>query len=702
MSRKAIIAGIVIAVAIIAIVAAYLATQYKKAPVTQKVTKVKYGPRLNYLEYRFEDEDKAIRDLALGKADAIIDIIAKPENVRFAEQNPNIKLYFSICGLYDLLVNPVPCKNQFNPFSIPEVRLALQYAFNRKYIADEILQGLAVPVVTHKWPGYPDYERLKPFMEKLQQEYSYNFTKAWKLVYDALTKHGCKLVHGKWYCNGKPVVVKIFIRVEDYRRQIGDYVASVLEKLGFTVQKIYRTGKEAIPIVYSGDPRTCQWNIYTEGWVWTSMEAYPDSDYEFFCCDPASGSIFLYYKPPKKLVELADKLAAGNYTSLEQRNELIKQILELDLKQAVRIWLIARKCPFAVYKDLIIPESTFDVVAGLWSPLAFRVAHLKGEPVGGKAVLLETRQMFVSAWNPIGGETWIYDIEITQYLWDPGLITHPKTGEYIPYRIVYKVYTAGPHGKLPIPAGTIIWDPKARMWKPTPYKYAKSKVVVRFIFGKWHDNTTMNMADVLAWLALQLDIATNGTPVYDPNIVGPTLMTFKKIFRGIRIVNSDAVELYLDYWHPDKSMIARYASILWPVLPYHLVALIYKAVADRKIALSSEKSEEWGVPWLDLAKGKSISILKTYLEKALRDPASFIPDSLKGRITPADLKARLEALLKFYKTYGHFYVSNGPYILEKVDTIAKVVILKAFRTGYPLPPNYPEEVVARYGRFVLT
>ncbi len=704
MTHKAVIVGIVIAVIAIVAVAAYLVTHHVKAPSSKHVivAKVKYGPRLDYLVFKYEDEDKAIRDLAQGRAHAIVDIIAKPENVIYAERNPNIKLYFSVCGLYDLLVNPVPCKGQFNPFSIPEVRLALQYAFNRKYIADELLQGLAIPVVTHKWPGYPDYERLKPFMEKLEREYSYNFTKAWKLVYDALTRHGCKLVNGKWYCNGKPVVVKVYIRVEDYRRQIGDYVASVLEKLGFTVERVYCTGKKALTIVYSGDPRTCQWNIYTEGWVWTSMEAYPDSDYEFFCCDPFSGNVFLYYKPPQKLVKLAHQLLISNYTSLKQRNELIEQVLELDLKQAVRIWLVARKCPFAAYKDLIIPNSVFDKVAGFWSPLTFRAAYFKGRPIGGKAILLNTREMFVSAWNPIGGETWIYDTMITQYIWDLGLATHPKTGEYIPYRIVYKVYTAGPNGKLPIPAGTIIWDPKTRTWKSTPYRYAKSEIVVRFIFGKWHDNATMNMNDVLAWLALQLDIATNGTPVYDPSIVGPTLMTFKRAFRGIRIVNANTVELYIDYWHPDKSMIARFAAILWPALPYDLVALIYKAVADRKIALSSVKSREWGVPWLDLSKGESLKILKAYLDKALKNPASFIPDSLKGRVTVSEFKARLEALERFYKKYGHFYVSNGPYMLEKVDTMAKVVILKAFRNGYPLPPDYAERVVTRYSSFVLS
>ena len=702
MSRKAIIAGVIVVIAIAVVVAAVLLVHHVAAPAKSKVVQAQYGPRLEYLEYKFEDEDKAIRDLALGRAQAIIDIISKPENVRFAERNPNIKLYFSVCGLYDLLVNPVPCKGQFNPFSIPEVRLALQYAINRKYIADEILQGLGIPVITHLWPSYPDYERIKPFMKKLEEEYSYNFTKAWKLVYDALTKRGCKLVNGKWYCNGKPVVVKIFIRVEDERRQIGDYIASVLEKLGFTVEKIYRTAKEAIPIVYSGDPTTCQWNIYTEGWVWTSLEAYPDADYEFFCCDPASGSIFLYYKPPKELVVLAKKLASANYTSLKEREKLIENILKLDLNQSVRIWLVARKCPFAVYKDLVIPSQVFDVVAGLWSPLIFRAAHLRGEPVGGKAVILHTRQMFVSAWNPIGGENWIYDIVITQYLWDLGLATHPKTGEYIPYRIIYKVYTAGPHGKLPIAAGTIIWDPKARAWRPTPYRYATSKIVVRFIFGKWHDGTNMTMADVLAYLAFQIDIATNGTPVYDPNIVGPTMMTFIRLFRGIRIVNANTVELYIDYWHPDKSMIARFAAILWPLLPYHLVALIYKAVEDRKVALSSERAHEWGVPWLDLSKGESISILRAYLEDALRNPAKYLPDFLRGRVSLSDFKKRLEALKTFYEKYGHFYVSNGPYILEKVDTMAKVVILKAFRAGYPLPPDYAERVVARYGTPVLT
>jgi peptide/nickel transport system substrate-binding protein len=48
-----------------------------------------------------------------------------------------------------------------------------------------------------------------------------------------MKKLGAELVDGKWYYKGQPVVLKFLIRIEDQRRQIGDYVATLFEQLGF-------------------------------------------------------------------------------------------------------------------------------------------------------------------------------------------------------------------------------------------------------------------------------------------------------------------------------------------------------------------------------------------------------------------------------------------------------------------------------------
>ncbi len=641
-----------------------------------------YGPYIDKLIFKYESEDIAVKDLDAGKIQAIADILVKPENVEFAEKSKNIVLIKSVCGYYDLFVNPVPFEHGFNPFAIPEVRQALNYLIDRNYVVKELLRGYGIPMITH-WPAYsPEYARIADFMKVLEMKYQYDFEKAKRMITEALTKAGAELIGGKWYYKGKPIVIKFLIRIEDVRRQIGDYIASQLEKLGFTVERIYVTSHKAVVTVYGGDPRKGEWNLYTEGWALSGLTAYEDDIIEFFYVSPYSGSVFQYYKPSKELIDIAKRLSEGKYKSLEEREELIKKAIELALNESVRIWIAARLCPFAV--NVKLKNVTYDLAAGLYTPFAFRTARYDNK-IGGTVTVALTRGMFTTAWNPIGGETWLYDILITQYIWDPGMWTNPYTGRVMPVRVTFKVETAGPMGKLKVPPDAMIWNATERRWVKGVYKYATSKVTYRFIFGKWHDGSEMNINDVLAWIAFLIDVASEGSPIYDPSAVTPALATFVEKFRGLRIVNENAIEIYIDYWHVDKNEIAGISPV-WPQLPWHVIALIYEAVKDKKVALSDSKAHEWGVPWLDLAKGPSIKILKSYMDKLAAE--NYVPVYIRGRVTPDEAKARYEAMKAFFEKYGHFYISNGPFILAKVDTTAKYVELHAFRNGYPLRVGY--------------
>src|SRR5207244_8430801 len=62
---------------------------------------------------------------------------------------------------------------------------------------------------------------------------------------------------------------------------------------------------------------------------------------------------------------------------------------------------------------------------------------------------------------------------------------------------------------------------------------------------------------------------------------------------------------------------------------------------------------------------------------------SYVPDALKRWVTPADARRRWSALREFYRTYGHFLVTNGPYRLKRWS--GSGVTLEAFRDlSYPL------------------
>jgi len=635
------------------------------------------GPWIDTLIlFPMAEEDKVVSLIEGGKMHIWLYNLRKLENIKAAVESPKVKLLKTYGGAYDIFVNPVKTKTGFNPFTMREVREALNYIVDREYVSKEILKGYAIPRWTVFRTVSPDYARNVDFMKSLELKYAYNFEKGKKMIADALTKAGAVLKGGKWYYNGKPIVLKFFIRIEDYRRDIGDYVASQLEKVGFTIEKLYRPARDAVPIVYGGDPTEGRWHLYTEGWAFTAITAYDDTDPDFFCTSPYSGAVFNVYKPPKELVEVAKKLSAAKYTSFEERNELVRKATELALKDSVRIWLVDQITPFAYSAD--IEQMVYDLYGGVFSPLALRSIKFKGK-VGGVAKA-GNRVMFTSAYNPVGGFKWLYDVFVYYAISDPALITHPHTGRYIPLRAKFEVRTAGPKGVLRVPPTALKYDVAEKKWVPVgPNVTATSAVRFIFTLGKWHDGQPVTISDILMSLATTFEVATPNSTLYDPACVTPTTETFVKNFKGLSIIGGNVYEVYIDYWHPDPSYIADVAAI-GATVPWEVQALMNAAVADRKLAFSDTKAEEWKVDYLDLTKGHSLDVLKSYLEKFKEE--SFIPPEISQYVSPEEAKMRWKAISDWFAEHGHFYVSNGPFYIDRVDTVAKQVIMKAFRE-YP-------------------
>ena len=71
------------------------------------------------------------------------------------------------------------------------------------------------------------------------------------------------------------------IRIEDERREAGDYVASLLEDIGFVVDRQYKTAGEASPIWISSEPDQGLFHIYTGGWVSTAINRDLGSNFDY-------------------------------------------------------------------------------------------------------------------------------------------------------------------------------------------------------------------------------------------------------------------------------------------------------------------------------------------------------------------------------------------------------------------------------------
>jgi len=648
------------------------------------------GPWVDEIAF-FEEPDlnKAVNMLSTGAADVYLYGRSDPTVFNKVKGDPNLKYCIFYGGYFEIAFNPAEFKSgDLNPFADPAIREAMNYIVDRNYIANDIFGGLATPKWVPIVSAFPDYGKLIDVIKPLEFKYKYDFEKGKTIVYEEMAKLGATLKEGKWYYNGKPVVIKLVIRIEDERKQIGDYFASQLEKLGFTVDKLYKSSREASPIVIRGDPTLGQWNAYTGGW--TTGGISPDNSDVFGAFYTPLWSTYLpymkYSRPDPIFYEIAQKLWAGQYKSDAERIALMAKALPLALKDSARIWLVDQ-IAFSPYRSNI--EVTTDFGGGFNTPLWVRTIRFTGQ-IGG-TIRAANLKVFVDPWNPVAGTNWFYDAEIQYGVNDYALIPNPYTGMYIMNRVVNYTVQVNNSG-IEVPTNVIYgWDTKNNTYVfVKPHTYATTKVVAVFDtnLGKYHDGTPVSVEDFIGLPALSFERVDLSSPLYDPSAV-EDFEAWRSWYIGSRIVNLNplTIEYYGNYSSPIDPSLTAASYIGWPNMPWHVMAITRLAELNGELAYSGYKSTEKNVEWMNLIGGTSLKILEKWLDWAIEN--KYIPEDLKKEaalyginITPEEAVARYQALKKFYQTYGHFWVASGPFFLYKADFAAHQAVLKAFR-DYP-------------------
>ncbi|MEM1674662.1 MAG: ABC transporter substrate-binding protein [Candidatus Bathyarchaeia archaeon] len=667
------------------------------------------GPWVDEVVFSVEtDEAKTVDMLLKNEIQVYFRDIRDPKLFEKIKASPDL-WYVTSYGLYfELTFNPVgpefPATGKLNPFSVPRIREAMNYLVDRKYICDEIMAGMAVPKYTVLTPAFPDYARYADVVKEIEKEYSYNFEKAREIITEEMIKLGAELRDGKWYYKGEPVTIIFIIRVEDQRRAIGDYVASQLEKLGFTVDRQYKTSREAAPIWMRGNPADGKWHIYTGGWIVTAVSRDDADTFGFYYTPRAGlGPLWSAYKPAPEFDYVAGKLWTRDFRTIEERNDLMKKALTLSMKDSVRVWLVNQIAPWPARKEVSL---TYDLAAGfsgarLW-PYTIRYV----DKVGGTIKIAST-DLLVDPINPVAGSDWIYDAMFYRALSDPALIPDPFTGLYWPQR-VKKVEVFVEKGlpvevtldwvslkfvdEITVPTDAWYdWDPvKQEIIYAPPGTKAKTKTIVYYddnLFNiKFHDGSKLSIADIVFAYILTFDRAKPESPVFDESYI-PAFEAFREYFKGFKIVSTSPLvieyysdQLYLDAeWIAWAAAMAFYPEYLYGPAPWHMVTIGWLAESENKLAFSADKAESLKVEWMSYVAGPSIPILAEYLDKAIRE--KFIPykNVLGKYVTEAEVLERYNNLKKWYEAKGHFLIGNGPFYLDKVDPTARIVVLKANR-----------------------
>ncbi len=199
------------------------------------------------------DASAALSRLEAGDIDVYAYTVSMPDLFQKVQENPNLNYQVSFGSYNELTFNPVgpefPATGKLNPFAVPRIREAMNILIDREYISNEIYGGMAVAKFFPITASFPDYARYADTVRVLELRYAHDPVKADAIIAEEMVKLGAERVGGKWYYKGEPVEIIILIRVEDERREIGDYIGNLLADIGFEVVLDYRTSAEATPIL---------------------------------------------------------------------------------------------------------------------------------------------------------------------------------------------------------------------------------------------------------------------------------------------------------------------------------------------------------------------------------------------------------------------------------------------------------------------
>ena len=566
----------------------------------------------------------------------------------------------------------------------------MNYLVDREFIVDEILRGYGTSLVAPFGVYSPEYLNVLNTIESFGFRYNPQF--AQKLISDTLTKAGAINQGGKWFFKGNPISVKILIRSDDPQRlSMGELVASELQSAGFNIQTDFGDLNKANPIVYGSNPQDFLWQVYTEAYAGTSAFVKYNPVVASQMYAPYYGNMpggqnpaFWNYRNDT-LNKLTQSIEFFNFTSEGERNSLLRNATRAGVEESVRIFVAQNTEPFvasSALKGLIN-----DFGAGITSKLSLMNART---PKSSNTLDIGVKQIYQGAWNNVEGCKDVYCTQIYSAISDSATFRNPYTGEVIPMREQWvDISTNGPSGKLKVPPDAQIWNPFSQHWKSVGQNASSmSKVTYKILYSNWHNGIPMDKSDLLYTQYFLFQWGTNtgkGDLTYDPEFSSQAQAALPLV-KGLRFIENDEVESYINMWHYDKKEIADSATI-WPAEPWEITAATERLVTSGKFAYSTGEATARNVDMLSLLIPAHAEMIKEELQK-MKDEG-YVPAALKGIVTVGIATKRYDASINWITNHNNAVIGNGPFYLDSYNPAGGIITIKAFRDpSYPFPEGY--------------
>ena len=630
---------------------------------------------------QYLDENTALEEVRNGNLDLYYYRISS-DRLKDSSSHDGLKVFESTGGYFSILLNPTD-SGEFNPFSIREIRYALNFLVDRNLIVNELLGGYGSPMISNYGIFSADYLGIIDVLESFQFRYNPNLAN--QIISEQLENAGAQKINNVWHYDDEPIVITFFIRSDDpARKAIGEILSSNLESIGFIVEKEFGDLNKAFVIVYGSDPAEQKWHLYTEGWGSSGFTRYDSVALAqmyapWFSNMPGNNNPAYWNYQNDLLDKITQKIYSGESETAEERTSLIKDATKEGVNESVRVFLASK------VDQYVSNENLDGVINALGAGVPSRFTPINVQ-ASDQSITIGVKQIYQGAWNPVAGLTDTYSTQIWFTLFDPSLTGHPFSGKIFPIRTNWEIETDGPKSVVNVPDDAIIWDSKSKNWKEVgPNTFAISKATFDLNFGEWHNGQKMNMNDIIYSTYFLLEWGSEkdeNDKTFDSDYSPQAAQTAKTLV-GIKPIDNDTIEVYTNYWHFDEGEIASWTSP-WSSMPWEIMAAMEKTVVDGKSSFSRSESLTKNVSWLSLIIPNDARMIQSQLEDF--KSSNFIPDALTDFQQITDFQIdRYQSSIDWINQHGHAVISNGPFYLEGYSPDSRSITIKSFdSSGYPL------------------
>jgi peptide/nickel transport system substrate-binding protein len=507
---------------------------------------------------------------------------------------------------------------------------------------------------------------------------------ALKTIRDNLERQGAKLdANNRWVYDNKPIVVKILIRNDDLiRKTFGDLVSSEIEKIGFSVVKEYGDLIKANQIIYGSNPMDLDWNLYTESFISSAFLRYDPSSVTqmyapWFGSMPGSQNPAYWQYANSTIDYTTQKLIFNNYTTEQQRNDLLRHAESMGIQEAVRLFFARSQDPYITSKK--VDGLINDYSAGIANKLSFINAKKSG--LNNNTLDVGMKQIYQGAWNNVNGCSDFFCRQIYSLVTDAAIFLNPYSGDPMPFRNNWtKIVSDGPYNKIVIPKNAINWNPYTQEWTSSNNNsdaVAMTGITMKPLFSKWHNGITVDKFDLMYsyYFPFEWAIDTKNNDLTFDAEYSSTVLPTLPLTKGITFNNNITVTSYVDLWHFDPKQIPQYGS-LWASEPWEITAAAERLVKTGKFSFSKADANVKQNEQLSLIVPSHSNLIRQELEKMIQE--KYIPNSLKGQITLDYAINRYDSSIKWINQHQHAIIGNGPFYLDSYNPTGGIIVLKKY------------------------